>query len=102
MPVLPVAQQAGAELGVDLSHHRSRSVESVDLAATIRIITMEQGQRDALRAEHRKPPSTRIVTLGELATGFAFDVADPPGHTLAATQAVAWEIDRLIEKTLEN
>ena len=30
-----------------------------------------------LRAEHPELPSTRIVTLGELATGFAFDVADP-------------------------
>jgi protein-tyrosine-phosphatase len=95
LPALTAAVQAGAELGVDLSAHRSRRVEDLNLRNFDLILTMERGQRDALRVEHPYV-AERIVTLSEATTGYDADVADPPGHTLASIRITARQLDDLL------
>jgi protein-tyrosine-phosphatase len=97
LPPLTAALQAGAELGVDLGGHRSRRVEDLNLRHYDLILTMERGQRDALRVEYPQV-AERIVTLSEAATGYDFDVADPPGHTAAAIRATAHDLDDLLDR----
>ena len=97
LPALSVATQAGAELGVDLSEHRSTRVEDLNLHRYDLILTMERGQRDALRVEH-PDVAERIITVSEATTGYDFDVADPPGHTAAAVRATAHELDDLLAR----
>jgi protein-tyrosine-phosphatase len=92
-----VARQAGAELGIDLSEHRSCPVEDLNLHNYDLILTMERGQRDALRVEY-PGVAERIVTMSEATTGYDFDIADPPGHTAAAVRGTARDIDDLLER----
>jgi hypothetical protein len=60
-------------------------------------LTMERGQRDALRVEYPKV-AERIVTISEATTGYDFDVADPPGHTAAAVRMTARQLDDLLDR----
>lgn len=97
LPVLPVTRQAAAELDLDLSGHHSQRVEDLDLGGYDLILTMERGQRDALRAEHPEF-APRIVTISRALTGYDYDVEDPPGHTQAAVRATARQLADLIER----
>jgi protein-tyrosine phosphatase len=97
LPAVTEAIQAGAELGVDLGEHRSTRVEDLNLQNYDLILTMERGQRDALRVEHREV-AERIVTMSEATTGYDFDVADPPGHTTAAVRTTARQLDDLLDR----
>ncbi|MBW7881366.1 MAG: low molecular weight phosphotyrosine protein phosphatase [Caldilineaceae bacterium] len=94
-PAVSVALEVAARLGLDLAAHRARGVDEVDLSRFDLILTMERSHRDALRAEY---PACRgrIVTLAEMATGYAFDIDDPPGHTLESVMRVARELQRLV------
>jgi protein-tyrosine-phosphatase len=97
LPALPVARQAGAELGVDLSEHRSRRVEDLNLQHYDLILTMERGQRDMLRVEHPYV-AERIMTMSEATTGYDYDIADPPGHTQSAVRSTARDLNDLINR----
>lgn len=97
LPALPAARQAGAELGVDLSDHRSRHVDDLHLNHYDLILTMERGQRDILRMEHPEV-AERIMTMSEATTGYDYDIADPPGHTSAAVRSTARDLDDLINR----
>lgn len=97
LSAMSVTQRAAAELGMDLSGHRSRRIEDLNLAQYDLILTMERGQRDALRAEHQELAG-RIVTISQALTGYEYDVEDPPGHTQAAVRATARELAALIER----
>lgn len=99
LPALAEAVAAGAALGVDLTDHRSQSVDAVDLADFDLILTMERGQRDALRAE-LPAEASRIVTLAEFATGYAYDVVDPVGRPPEFFLAIGRELDGLVARAL--
>ena len=99
LPALAAALTAATELGLDLSRHLTRRVEDLSLADYTLILTMERGQRDALR--HEFPTvAGRIITLAEVATGYAYDIADPAFHTLPAIRLTAREIDALLARAL--
>lgn len=98
-PALSAARQAGAELGVDLSDHRSRRTDDLNLARYDLILTMERGQRDMLRAEHPEI-AERIVMISQVMTGYDYDIADPPGHTPPAVRSTARDLDDLINRGL--
>ena len=53
LPAMPLAQQAAAELGLDLSTHRSQPIDDIALEDYGLIITMEQGQQEAIRFAKR-------------------------------------------------
>ena len=95
LPAHPAALQVAEEMGLNLANHRSRRVEDVRLEEYELILTMERGQRDALRAEYYQH-ARRIFTLAERASGYAYDVVDPEGHTVPATRATAHELEKLI------
>lgn len=97
LSALPAARQAGAELGVDLGDHRSQRVEDLNLGHFDLILTMERGQRDMLRVEHPEV-AERIMTLSEATTGYDYDIADPPGHTLPAVRSTARDLDDLLTR----
>lgn len=97
LPALPVARQAGAELGVDLGDHRARHVDDLRLNHYDLILTMERSQRDVLRMEHPEV-AERIMTMSEATTGYDYDIADPPGHTAAAVRNTARDLDDLINR----
>ena len=97
MPARTVTRHAGAEMGMDLNHHRSQRVEDLDLVQYDLVLTMERGQRDALRAEHPEAVE-RIMTITQALTGYEYDIVDPPGHTQAAVRRTARELADLIER----
>jgi len=99
LPALDAAQTAATELGLDLSGHRTRRVEDLPLADYTLIVTMERGQREALSYEF-PAVADRIITLAEIATGYAYDVTDPARHTLPAIRITAREIDALLTRAL--
>ncbi len=99
LPALPHAIAVARTAGLDLSQHNSRPIEQIDLGDYDMVLTMEEGQRDALRAEHPQLRA-RIRTLAEAAVGIAYDVADPIGQPLDWYAATLREIDDLLARAL--
>ena len=97
MSALPAAQQVATEMGLDLSAHQSRPITGLPLEEFDLILTMEQGQAEAIRLEHPELAS-RVLTLGEAATGHAYDIPDPRGHTYAAIKATARDLALLLQQ----
>ena len=95
LPAMPLAQQAGAEIGLDLSEHRSQRIEDVDLDRYQLIITMESGQREAITAEFPEA-APRVTQLSRPAHGMTYDVADPIGQPLPAYRTTARQLEQLI------
>lgn len=85
----------GAELGVDLSQHRSRNVEDLELADYQLILTMEQNHKEALQVEF---PVVRpnIYQLTEM-VGLHYDVADPIGGAIDDFRNTTAELKRLLK-----
>jgi protein-tyrosine-phosphatase len=99
---LPATQNAIAvarQAGIDLTRHVSRPVELIAFGEFDLVLTMEEGQRDALRAEHPQRHQ-QIRTLAEAAVGIAYDVADPIGQPLEQYAATLREIDTLLARAL--
>jgi len=95
LPAMPLAQQAAAELGLDLSTHRSQPIDDIALEDYGLIITMEQGQQEAIRFEFFAV-GARVQVLAQLAHDLVYDVADPVGRPLAAYRTTAREIEQLL------
>lgn len=86
--------------GLDLGSHRARCVSAEQLARYDLILTMEAGQAEALRIEF--PEAAPRVQLFSAAAGSGGDVADPIGRPLEVYQAVAAEIEALIEQGFDR
>jgi protein-tyrosine phosphatase len=99
LPALREAQMVAAEVGLDLSRHRSTRVETVDLTDYDLILTMTTSQRDALRIE---TPAARgnTLTLSEAAVGLAYDVDDPVGRPVEIYRRTLQELDDIITRGL--
>ena len=97
LPAMPLAIAAGQEAGLDLSAHRSTRIEDVDLSSYDLIIPMEQGQLEALTFE-TPAIRDRVQLISKLATGTAYDVADPIGRPLDAYRTVTAELSNLIQR----
>jgi protein-tyrosine phosphatase len=86
--------------GIDARGHRSRPVD-VDLLNSFQLIlTMEKGQKEALRIEFPQI-AKRVFTLSEL-SGPAYDLEDPIGGSTADFEATAREIDELIRRGFDR
>ena len=92
---MPLAQQAGAEIGLDLSAHRSARIEDVALDIYQLIITMESGQREAITAEF-PDAAPRVTQLSQLAHGMVYDITDPIGQPLAVYRSTAQQLEQLV------
>ncbi len=95
----PAAQKAQIVLqeeGLDLSEHRARTVSSHLLRAFSLILTMERGQKEAIKAEFPEI-AERVYLLSEMA-GYSYDISDPVGGSLVDFRDTARELKELIEK----
>lgn len=79
-PPMPKAVEVMAELGLDISDHRSQAVDQVPLSSYALILVMERGHQEALTLEFPEF-ADRIHLIGEL-TGGAYEVHDPVAGTL--------------------
>jgi protein-tyrosine phosphatase len=82
--------------GLSLAAHRSRPVTAQLLRQFPLIVTMEQGQKEALQAEFSEIAG-RVYRLSELVGG-VHDVRDPVGGDRAQFEAVAQELAALLEQ----
>jgi protein-tyrosine-phosphatase len=79
-----------AERGVDLTRHRSRLVTRELLKEFNLALTMEGGQKEALRAEFRED-ARRVFLLSEM-IGKTYDIVDPVGKPLDEYRWMAHEV----------
>jgi protein-tyrosine-phosphatase len=101
LPVLDAVLNAGEELGLDLSAHRSRAITSFCLKQFDLVIAMERKHAATIVNEfpHMR---NRVLTLGEIVSGYAFDIVDPPRHTPRAIRATARELAEIIRWGLSS
>jgi len=99
-PACLEAQQTMARRGLDISFHRSREVNPFLLEQFNLILTMEKGQKEALRFEFPKV-ADRIFMLSEM-TGTEVNVRDPIGEPINVFEAVADQIDSLLIRGMER
>jgi protein-tyrosine-phosphatase len=73
--------------GIDISKHRSQGINEELLGSADLVLTMERGQKEALRAEFPDYVG-RIYLLSEM-TGKVEDIDDPYGGTLSEYEDTA-------------
>ena len=89
-PASQGSQLALAELGLDLRDHFSRRVNREMLRSFDLILTMEKGQKEALKVEFPEV-SGRVYLLSEI-VGKSHDIRDPIGMPVEMYQATASEL----------
>jgi len=100
---VPVSQKTQAvlkEKGIDLSSYYSRPVSSELINSFDLILTMEQGQKEALAVEFPEA-ATHIYSISEM-IGLRYDVPDPMGKSLADFQDTYNEIERTLKLGIEK
>jgi len=97
-PATSEAQQVMKERGLDISEHRSRLVTTELMEPFNLILTMEPGQKEALKVEFPKY-ARRIYMLSEMA-GEQDPIRDPTGGTLADYITIVEMIDGKLGKGL--
>ena len=95
LPASSGAAEVMAERGMDLSAHRSHSVEAADLRAADVVLVMTRGHREALAAEF--PFAADGVHLLSRMAGQNHDIADPYGGPKGGYQTCADELQSLIQ-----
>jgi protein-tyrosine phosphatase len=96
-PAMALAQDAAWRHGLDLGDHRSRQIEQIALENYDLILTMETGQRDALRAEFGAN-AKQIYAFSEATAGFAYDIDDPVGRDPASYERTFLQLAQLTEQ----
>lgn len=92
---MPLAQQAGSEIGLDLSEHRSQPIDDVALENYQLIVTMESGHREAISIEYPQV-APRVTQISQLAHSMDYDVADPIGQPLSAYRSTVKQLEQLM------
>jgi protein-tyrosine-phosphatase len=98
LPAMAPARAVMEEFGLDLSKHRSREVSAALMAQADLILTMEDGQREALQVEFPEH-AARVRLLSSLA-GPDFDVSDPFGQGIDAYRKTRDGLQQLIRRNL--
>jgi len=99
-PASTDAQQAMARRGLDISGHRSREVSAEMLDQFHLVLTMEAGQKEAMRFEFPEQ-ADRVYMLSEM-SGVEVAVRDPMGESASVYEAAADQIDRLLQRGLDR
>jgi len=97
LSVHPNALMAAATLGLDLSAHKSREVNTPLLAAADLIVVMERGHKEALECEF-PACRRRIALLSELAGEGDLEIPDPAQSDFKDSDAIAEMIEDSVEK----
>jgi protein-tyrosine phosphatase len=82
--------------GLDASQHRARTVTQEMLKDFNLILVMEQGHKEALRAEF-PGLAPRIFLISEM-IGMKYDIKDPVQGPLEDFEATARELERIIQQ----
>lgn len=102
MDGLPAATEAIAgarRLGLDISQHASRTITAQLMRDADLILTMEQGQCEALKSEF-PGQSAKVHVLTEAATGSAYNIPDP--IEVSTGDEVTGELDELIRSGFDR
>lgn len=101
-PASPLAIEAAARLGGrDLTSHRSRRLDQVDLKAYAYILTMNARQRDQIRARWPDIQAT-VETLGAMAGEPETEIGDPFGQPQDAYDQTAKQLARLLHQLADR
>ena len=94
----PIAQEVARSRGVDLSHHRSRLVDTVEPADVDLILAMDARQAREVRALDRW--DAEVVLLGDLDPhpGSRRAIRDPYGEDRQVFEEVFARIDRCLDQ----
>ncbi|MBE0410835.1 MAG: hypothetical protein IBX69_14020 [Anaerolineales bacterium] len=102
-PAAEKTQHVLRNRGIDISHHRSMSIDYQLISSFDLVLTMEEGQKEALRAEFPDFAS-KIILLSEVC-GDVVEISDPMGQPLVDFEDTANQIEsyliRGFEKILE-
>lgn len=86
--------------GISIPHHRSRVV-TLDLLRRFNLIlTMEAGQKEALKVEFPEIAG-RIYMVSEM-VGEQYDISDPIGEPYEEFEKTAQELELIFEKALDR
>lgn len=86
--------------GINLKDHHSRMITGELLAEFSLVLTMEHGQKEALKVEFPKL-AKRIYLLSEM-IGQKFEIEDPMGRSFQDFQETANEISKIIDQGFER
>jgi protein-tyrosine phosphatase len=100
-PAMSLAQETASAHGLDMSDHRSRPIEEIALGDFDLILTMECGQRDALRAEFGEN-AKRIYAFSEATAGFPYDIDDPVGKEPSSYDRTFSQLAQLTDQGGQN
>lgn len=100
-PVLPSDMWIKENLGLDLSKHRSISVNKKLLSEFNLVLVMESNQKEAMTIEF-PDASQKIFMLTELTGGPVYDIPDPVMRTDEDYLNIAIEIGKIINKSFQK
>jgi protein-tyrosine-phosphatase len=95
-PAAEKTQKVLRNRGIDISDHRSRGVNRQLLDSFDLILTMEEGQKEALRVEFPEF-ATKIFLLSEVADA-KVNIDDPIGLSLVDFEETAKQLELYLEK----
>ena len=98
LPATPWVQAAAQEAGLDLSQHRSRPIDQVQLGDYALVLAMEEVQAEALIAAH-PAQAGHIHPLGWL-VNLRVDIEDPTGRGLREHRALCQVLTRYLQAGL--
>jgi len=93
----PKAIEAAASLGLDLSKHITREVDSMMLDSADLVVVMERGHKEALEFEF-PAVRTKIILLGRIVNNHYGEVPDPASDGFAHPKEAAALVCDCIEK----
>ena len=99
-PAHPKTRQVISELGMNLDEHRSQSITRELLKSFNLILTMEQGQKEAIQVEFPEV-AKRVYLITEMIGG-SYNVLDPVGGPIEEFRITASEMDRLLTDGFEK
>ena len=99
-PANQKTQQVMAELGLDITDHRSRIVTREMLTSFNLILVMEPGHKESLHIEFPEVAS-RVFLLSEM-IGLLYTIMDPVGGEIEEYRATAQEIEHIMTDGLEK
>ncbi len=99
MPAASEAIRQAARMGADISRHTSHGITLQMMQAADLVLVMEKGHRQALSMDY--PAYARKVhLLSEVATGTAYDIADPIAS--APDETVPQELRELVHEGFDR
>jgi protein-tyrosine phosphatase len=100
MPPMPKAVDAMAELGIDISGHRSCPVDDAQIGSYALILVMERGHKEALTVEFPEF-ADRVYLLSEM-TGQAYEIGDPITGPTSGYRHTAEMLEEVVKAGFER